>query len=108
MSNVIDFLERTGQDARLRYPSQTDMEVALAGALIEPEARLAIITGNQSKLESLLGSGVLFSVQFPGKEDEEEGEGDGDGGERDTEESRLAAHGWVNPQSLVHDAFLAV
>lgn len=84
MLNVINFLERAGQDARLRHAPQVDIELALAGMLIEPDARSAILSGDQTKLGKLLGGKMFFSVQFPGKEDEEEDESE----ERDTEESR--------------------
>jgi len=85
MLNVVDFLDRVGQDAKLRRgASQVDIELALANTQIEPGVRSAILAGDQAELETLLGGKILFSVQFPGKEDEEEDEGD----ERDTEEGR--------------------
>lgn len=84
MLNLIDFLERVGRDAKLRRgASQVDIELALAGALIEPGVRSAILAGDRTKLGSLLGEKILFSVQFPGKEDEEEDESD----EQDAEEA---------------------
>ena len=81
MPNVIDFLERAGQDALLRRASHVDVELALANAQIEPELRSAILDRDISRLEALLERGPLLCMQFPGKEDEEEGEED------DTEES---------------------
>lgn len=76
MSDVIDFLERAGQDALLRRASYVEVELALANAQIEPELRSAILERDPSRLEALLGRGSLLCMQFPGKEDEEEGEGD--------------------------------
>lgn len=85
MLNVIDFLERVGQDAKLRRgASQVDIELALADTLIETGIRSAILAGDQAKLTALLDGKILFSVQFPGKEDEEEDEGD----EQEAEEVR--------------------
>ncbi len=77
MSDVIDFLERAGQDALLRRASYVEMELALANAQIEPESRSAILDRDPSRLEAWLGRGPLLCMQFPGKEDEEEGEEDG-------------------------------
>lgn len=82
MLNVIDFLERAGQDARLRHASQVDVGLVLANAQIEPELRSAILGRDRSRLEALLERAPLLCMQFPGKEDEEEGEE-----EDDTEES---------------------
>jgi hypothetical protein len=81
MLNVIDFLERAGQDARLRHASQVDVGLALANTQLEPELRSAILARDRSQLEALLECAPLLCMQFPGKEDEEEGEAD------DTEES---------------------
>lgn len=81
MSDVIGFLERAGQDAQLRHASHMDMELAMAGAQIEPELRSAILAPTPSQLESLLGCEPMLCMQFPSKEDEEESEED------DTEEA---------------------
>lgn len=79
MPNVIDFLERAGQDALLRRASHVEVELALANMQVEPELRSAILDRDPSRLEALLGRVPLLCMQFPGKEDEEE--------EDDTEES---------------------
>lgn len=71
MSNVIDLLERMGQDARLRHASQDEVEFALAGAQIDPGLRAAIVAKDQTKLEMLLGTGNLCCMQFPAKEEED-------------------------------------
>ena len=57
MPNVIDFLERAGQDALLRRASHVEVELALANAQIEPELRSAILDRDMSRLEALLGRG---------------------------------------------------
>jgi hypothetical protein len=77
MSNVIDFLERMGQDARLRCAPQSEVELALENAQIDPELRAAILAKDQPRLAVLLGQGTLCCMQFPAKEDDDE----------DTEES---------------------
>ena len=85
MSNIIDFLERMGQDAQLRHASQSDLELALEGMQIDSELQAAILAKDPSQLEALLERAPLFCMQFPGKEDEEEGDGEGEND--DTEES---------------------
>lgn len=85
MSDAIGFLEKMGQDAQLRNASKHDVELALASAFVDPRTRSAILDGDKSTLETLLGGGAFFSVQFPGQEDEQEDEGEGD--ERENEES---------------------
>lgn len=73
MSNVIDFLERMGQDAKLRYAVGEEFETALAAADIDPAVRAALVDADQSRLEALLGASanVCCMVQRP---DEGEGE----------------------------------
>lgn len=71
MSNVIDFLERMGQDARLRYAPQREVEMALASVPIDPELQVAILAKNQLELEVLLGHGHICCVMFPAEEEED-------------------------------------
>jgi hypothetical protein len=56
MSNVIEFLERMGQDARLRHASRNTVESALLSAKIDADVRTAILTDDHRQLESLLGA----------------------------------------------------
>jgi hypothetical protein len=85
VSNVIDFLERLGQDAQLRDATGEEIEVALLNAGIEPDLRAAILEGDQRALEALLGadSNVCCVVY---KEDEEEEEEEHEGEEEEEEE----------------------
>ena len=78
MSNVIDFLERFGQDAGLRYASDADIEAALREAGIDPAVRTAIVNCDQRALELLLGAdtNVCCVVNAPDQEEEEEEEED--------------------------------
>jgi hypothetical protein len=72
MSDVIDFLEKMGQDAQLRHGSQSEVELALASAEIAPELQAAIVAKDQAQLEGLMGQSPLCVVYFPGNEDEEQ------------------------------------
>lgn len=93
MSNVIDFLERMGQDARLRHASRGEVELVLKDAQIAPELQAAILAKDQAKIEALLGRGHLCCFLLPGKEDEDE----------DTEETpsqddeEISAHSMFQP-----------
>lgn len=86
MSNVIDFLENMGRDARLRHASPSDVQLALDREQIQPELRGAILAGDQARLEALLGQQILYCMQFPAREDEEE-ETEEDPSRHDQEES---------------------
>ncbi|MBB6243959.1 hypothetical protein [Rhodanobacter sp. MP1X3] len=89
MSNVIDFLERMGQDAHLRHASQDEVERALTGAQIDPELQAAILAKDQRQIEALLGHCNVSCMLMPGKEDEDE----------DTEESPSRDNEEVTSQS---------
>jgi hypothetical protein len=65
MSNVISFLERMGRDAQLRHSSQSEMELALARAEIDPELQAAIRARDQRKLEILLRGRNVCCALFP-------------------------------------------
>lgn len=73
MSNVIDFLERMGQDADLRHASDELLEEALRNSGIEPALRAALLGQDRPALEALLGTeSTVCCIVF--KEDEEEEE----------------------------------
>jgi hypothetical protein len=74
MSNVIGFLEKVGQDARLRHASRDEVELALAAEQMSPELQIAILAKDQPRLETLLGRSHFCCVMFPVKEGEEESE----------------------------------
>lgn len=78
MSNVIDFLERMGQDAQLRQASRTEVELALEGEQLDVRAREAILAGDQAALDELLGRGVLCCLLLPAEEEEGESEREDD------------------------------
>ena len=80
MLNVIDFLERFGQDAGLRYATGEVVADALQQAGIEPALQAAILAKDQRTLEALLGSdtNVCCLIHKDDEEEEEEEEGDED------------------------------
>ncbi len=65
MLNVIDFLERMGQDAHLRHASRKDLGLALADVQFDSELQAAILAGDQQGLEALLGVKNVCCVQCP-------------------------------------------
>ena len=73
MSNVIDFLQRLGQDAELRHAPRSELERALAEAGIDPALREALFGADQRKLEELLGANTnVCAMIAPGKKEEDE------------------------------------
>ncbi len=88
MTDVIDFLERMGQDAQLRHAAQDEVELALNSAEIAPELQTAILARDQAQLEKLLGQTPLCAPLFPGQEEEEEGEEDEESPSKEPDEIR--------------------
>jgi hypothetical protein len=88
MSNVIDFLEKWGQDSQLRNATSVEFEQALLRAGIEPAARAAILGADRCSLESLLGarSRVVCGIWAPEEEEVEEEDEDGKEEEKEEEE----------------------
>jgi len=74
MSNVIELLERLGQDAQLRHASDNELEQTLIGAQIDPAIREAILRRDQHQLESLLGANpnVCCMIFSPLEEEDDE------------------------------------
>jgi hypothetical protein len=86
VSNVVDFLQKAGEDSQLRYASCGGLEQALAQTNITPALREALLKGDATRLATLLGSrldmcGFVFAPQ---DEDEEEPE------EQDSSEEKSA------------------
>ena len=88
MSNVIDFLERMGQDAKLRYAVDEEFATALAAANIDPAMRTALVDEDRSRLETLLGASanVCSMVHRPEEPDESEGVEEDDDADLDDDE----------------------
>lgn len=100
MTNVIDFLERIGEDAQLRRATSAELDQALTGAGIDPALRAAILDGDQQSLEALLGAQTNVCCGLhPAEEEEEEEveedepEEDDDADEDDMKSQRSALHG---------------
>jgi hypothetical protein len=77
MSNVIDFLEKLGEDSQLRHAAGTEVDRALLGAGIDPAVRAAIADSDWRRLEALVGAShnIFCGINFPEeREEEEEGE----------------------------------
>jgi len=74
VSNVIDFLERFGYDADLRYAPGDELEAALQVAGIDPAVRAAIVNNDQRALEALLGADANVCCMINKPDDEEEDE----------------------------------
>ena len=74
MSNVIDFIERLGQDSQLRHATGIELEQALARAGIEPAVRTAMLGSDRGLLESLIGvtPNICCMINVP-EEHEDEG-----------------------------------
>jgi hypothetical protein len=67
VSEVIEFLERLGCDARLRHATKEEVAQALAQAGIEDPTRATILWGDRPALESLLDAkaNVFCGVLVP-------------------------------------------
>jgi hypothetical protein len=76
MTDVIDFLEKMGQDAQWRDASPGEVEQALTGAEIAPALQRAILARDKAQLEKLLGLVPLCAPYLPGNEDQGEGDED--------------------------------
>ena len=92
MSDVIDLLEKLGQDADLRYASKDAIAAALSNAGLEPRLQSAILNKDQRALEALLGSdtNVCCLIHSPDDdEDEDEDEEHEDDKEEVTSRRRM-------------------
>jgi len=77
MFDVIDFLEKVGQDAQWRHASHDEVGLALSGAEVAPELRVAILAGDKQGLQALLGQDPFCCLIHPAKPGEEQEECDG-------------------------------
>jgi hypothetical protein len=80
MPNVIDFLERMGQDAGFRNSTLDDIQGQLSLAGLDPMLAEVLRAGTQRELEELLGArvNVCCLVRTPDDEDEPEQEDEPD------------------------------
>jgi hypothetical protein len=75
VSNVVDFLQRAGEDSQLRYAGCGGLEQALAQTNIAAPLREALLKGDSTRLAALLGSrmdmcGVIYAPQDEEPEDD--------------------------------------
>jgi hypothetical protein len=65
MSSVVEFLERMGKDAQLRYASQENIVKALEESQIDGALGAAIVSYSTSadELHALLGLRPMFHIQ---------------------------------------------
>jgi hypothetical protein len=71
MSNVIEFLDAMGRDAQLRHADAGTLAVALEQAQIDPALRAAVLSGDQQRLESLLGARTNVVCGFAPAQDDD-------------------------------------
>lgn len=88
MSDVIDFLEKLGQNAHLRHIDGDRLEQDLAQAGIDASVRAALLSADPRRLEELLGASTNLCclVEEPSREEEEEDDEDEDEDEDEKEE----------------------
>jgi len=75
MSNVINFLERMGQDAKLRDADRGSFDQALQNAGIDAQLWSSIVAADDKQREKLLGaaSNVCAIIMF-GEDEDDSGE----------------------------------
>ncbi len=89
MTDIIDFLEKLGQDAQLRHADCGEIREALADARIDKTAAAAILAGDERTLARHLGARtdlncLIFAPRrAPGEEPDKEPEKEGDVPEQD-------------------------
>ena len=88
MSNVIDFLQRIGEDAELRHAAPDMLAQALREAGIDPALKAAILGTDQRELEALLGAVPNVCCAIYKEDEEEEEESEEDDEDEDDEERK--------------------
>jgi|GEM_PF-384777 len=96
MSDVIEFLEKLGSDARLFQAARETVALALADAQVEAAAGEAILARNVEELQALLKVVPLHCFQSApkreGEEEEEEQEEEGEEGEKQPKKPSKSAN----------------
>jgi DNA-binding transcriptional LysR family regulator len=96
VSDVIEFLERFGQDADLRYATTERLEDALRAGGIDPALRAAILGKDVRALEALLGAEPNVCCAVHREEDEEDEEEEGGEGEKENEANNVRSAADLN------------
>jgi hypothetical protein len=73
MSDVIDFLEKLGQDSTLRHASRSQLAAALSSAGFSSQLQAALMGADQGAVAGILGAdtNVCCMVNAPLQEEEE-------------------------------------
>lgn len=74
MSDVIEFLERMGQDSALRHASPAQLATALSSAGFSPQMQAALLGTDQRAVEGILGAdtNICCMINVPMEEEEED------------------------------------
>jgi hypothetical protein len=91
VSNVIDFLERFGQDADLRHATDEAVAEALCNAGVAPALQEAVLDGDQRALEALLGADTNVCCMIFKEDEEEEEEEEDEDDEHEPDEDKPSA-----------------
>ena len=79
MSNVIQLLERLGQDAEARCSAEATLNRIATATQVSADIVSALKSGDQSRLSSLLGTrSNMYCQVFPAKQDDDEKQQDDD------------------------------
>ena len=73
MLDIVDFLEKVGQDANLSHATMEELLEGALGAALTEEARSALVAGG-SPASGLLHAQTYCGLLFPAEEEEGEGE----------------------------------
>jgi len=74
MSNLIEFLERLGQDSDLRRATGGELQVAMERAGIEPATSAALIGSDRQRLEMQTGAVTNVCCLIHAAEEGDEGD----------------------------------
>lgn len=74
MSDIVEFLERMGSDARLRHADHEVVRQELEQAELAPEARMAILDSDRAALEALVAARASICCMVHAPEDDEDEE----------------------------------
>jgi hypothetical protein len=72
MSNIIEFLEKLGQDSQLRHATGRELETAMEQAGIEPELHAALAGADRHGLETQAGAATNVCCLVHAADDEED------------------------------------
>jgi hypothetical protein len=74
MTDIIDFLERMGRDAGLRGATRAQLAEVLVEAQVDPLLRKAVLAGDRSTLEVILGAhpNVCCTTHYPESDGDQE------------------------------------